>query len=343
MKTGKLLLTVLLLSLPFVVQAEPFWGAKASSPADTLPEALQQGEFVWESQAQTKGPIAIVVSLPEQRAFVYRNGVRIGYTTVSTGKKGHRTPTGVFIILNKDRHHHSKTYNNAAMPYSQRLTWGGIALHAGGLPGYPSSHGCVHLPTVFAKDLFKITSKGMTVVIADKASAPRDVTHPAMLAPVDASGEPVEEEHLSAGEKFEWHPEKSPEGPVSILVSGADQKALIFRNGVEIGLAKVKVKNPEQPLGTHAYLAISGNDTAAVKWKAVGLPRHTGEDRVESELQTIDRIKLPQRLISAFKPLLTPGVTMMITDAPIHQHTTGAQFEVVMADHSGEGLPTDIF
>lgn len=336
MKTSKLLLTFLLFSFPFVIQAEPFWGAKASSPADTPPEVLQDGEFVWESQAQTKGPIAIVVSLSEQRAYVYRNGVRIGYTTVSTGKKGHRTPTGVFTILNKDRHHHSKTYNNAAMPYSERLTWGGIALHAGGLPGYPSSHGCVHLPTVFAKDLFKITKKGVTVVIADETSAPKEITHPAMLAPVDVSGKPVKEEHLSACEKFEWHPEKSPEGPVSILVSSSDKKALVFRNGIEIGLARLSVKNPEQMLGTHAYMAIAGKSASSIKWKAVGLPRHATDTPVEPDSQAIDHVKLPSRFVAALKPLLQPGVTMMITDAPIHQHTTGAQLDVIIANHGEE-------
>ena len=334
---------LLLFALPASALTEPFWGAKSSSPADTPPEALQQGEFVWEEKvARTDGPIAIVVSLPEQRAYVYRNGLRIGYTTVSTGKQGHRTPTGVFTILQKDKHHRSSTYNNAAMPYTQRLTWGGIALHAGGLPGYPSSHGCVHLPSVFAKDLFGITGKGMTVVIADEVSAPRDVAHPAMLAPVDDSGAPVEEMHLSAAEKYEWSPEKAPEGPVSILVSSSDKRALVFRNGVEIGVAKVSIDNPGEPLGTHAYLAVAAEGGNSTRWKAVALPRHHTQERIEVDTQAIDRVKLPPRFISRFKPLLSPGVTMMITDAPIHQHSTGSRLDVVIADHSGEGTPSDI-
>ncbi|MEA3303535.1 MAG: L,D-transpeptidase [Pseudomonadota bacterium] len=326
-----------LLLLSTVITAEPFWGAKASSPADTSPEALQPGEFVWESQAVPSGPVAIVVSLSEQRANVYRNGIRIGYTTVSTGKKGHRSPTGVFTILNKDRHHHSSTYNNAAMPYSERLTWGGIALHAGGLPGYPSSHGCIHLPSVFAADLFKITKKGMTVVIADETSAPRSVTHPGMLAPVDDAGEAVVEERLSGWEKFKWHPEKSPEGPVSILISGADKQALVFRNGVEIGLAKINIDTHEQPLGTHAYMAIHGKKASTITWKAVVLPRHATDKAIEPDLQAVERIKLPPRFVAAIKPLLTPGVTMMITDAPIHQHTTGSPLDVIIANHGDEG------
>ncbi len=337
MKVIKLLFPLFLL-LTTAVKAEPFWGAKASSPVDTPSEALRHGQFVWDSQAEPSGPIVIVVSLPEQRAYVYRNGVQIGVSTVSTGKKGHRTPTGVFTILNKDRHHHSKKYNNAAMPFSERLTWDGVALHAGGLPGYPSSHGCIHLPSVFAKDLFKITSKGMTVVVADEASAPRDVAHPSMLAPVDASGKPVAEEHLSMRKKYEWHPEKSPTGPVTILISSADKRVLVFRNGVEIGRARMSVVNPEIPLGTHLYMAVSGKGSGSkTDWKVVGLPRHSNKGAGKHELQAIERVKISSRFVASFKKLLAPGVTMMLTDAPVQQHTTGARLNVVNAYVKREG------
>lgn len=329
-------LSLSLLLFSSVITAEPFWGAKASSPADTLLADLKPGEFIWESKVEPSGPIVIVVSLPEQRAYVYRNGVRIGVSTASTGKKGHRSPTGVFTILNKDRHHHSKTYNNAAMPFSERLTWDGVALHAGGLPGYPSSHGCIHLPSVFAKDLFKITKKGMTVVIADEASAPRDVVHPSMLAPVDANGTPVAEEHLSRGDKYEWHPDKSPAGPVTILISSADKRVLVFRNGVEIGRAKIRVVDPEILLGTHAYMAVSGKGSGSkTDWKVIGLPRHSNKDTGKHELQAIERVKISSRFVASFKELLAPGVTMMLTDEPVHQHTTGVQLNVVNAGLSG--------
>src|SRR5262249_60590048 len=118
--------------------AVPFWGARDSLPAETPPESLRPGQFVWNPDVATSGPITMIVSLDEQRAYVYRNGLRIGYTTVSTGRKGHATPLGVFTILQKDRDHHSDKYNDAAMPWQERLTWDGVALHAGGPPGYPS-------------------------------------------------------------------------------------------------------------------------------------------------------------------------------------------------------------
>ncbi|MDQ1243490.1 MAG: hypothetical protein QG550_2742, partial [Pseudomonadota bacterium] len=92
---------------PLVSQAVPFWGAKESLPPETAPVALKQGEFVWNPAAAPIGPIVVLVSLGEQRAYVYRNGVQIGVTTVSSGKPGHGTPTGVFVILQKDKDHRS--------------------------------------------------------------------------------------------------------------------------------------------------------------------------------------------------------------------------------------------
>jgi len=168
--------------------AVPFWGSATSMPAGTPPESLRPGDWVWQAAAAPAGPIVLIVSLDEQRTYAFRNGVLIGYASSSTGKPGHETPTGVFMTLQKDADHHSKTYNNAPMPYQQRLTWDGVALHAGGLPGYPSSHGCVHLPSGFAKVLFDASPLGMTVVVAAEKSSPVAVAHPLPVASVATSG-----------------------------------------------------------------------------------------------------------------------------------------------------------
>ena len=133
--------------------------------------------------------MAIIVSLPEQRVYVYRNGVEIAVSTCSTGKPGHSTPTGIFTILQKDKNHHSSTYNDAPMPNMERLTWSGIALHAGQLPGYPASHGCVRLPLEFSQKLFTVTHLGTPVIIANAASAPADVVHPGQVLAADAEAE----------------------------------------------------------------------------------------------------------------------------------------------------------
>ena len=127
--------------------------------------ALRPGQFVWNPERSPTGEVEVVVSLADQKAFVYRANKLIGVTTVSTGMRGHRTPTGSFTILQKNRRHFSNLYNNAPMPNMQRLTWGGIALHAGALPGYPASHGCVRLPMEFSRVLFGVTSMGGRVHI----------------------------------------------------------------------------------------------------------------------------------------------------------------------------------
>src|SRR5262249_28354985 len=216
----------------------PFWGTKASVPIDTPLDKLKKGEFLWIGDAVTSGPIVMVVSITEQRAYVYRNGVLIGATTVSTGRPGHPTPTGVFTVLQKQKEHRSTIYDGAPMPYMERLTWGGVALHAGGLPGYPESHGCIHLPSEFARLLYDISPAGMTVVIASDATEPKAVSHPGYLAPVSLTGgQPIERIPLAPTEDERWQPELSPSGPVSIVLSQRSHRVIVYRNGIEIGRA----------------------------------------------------------------------------------------------------------
>jgi len=133
--------------------------------------ALKPGGFTWNPELSARGEVEVVVSIDEQKAYVFRGEKLIGVTTVSTGKKGHRTPTGSFTILQKNRRHFSNLYNNAPMPNMQRLTWDGIALHAGQLPGYPASHGCVRLPMEFSRLLFGATRLGGRVHIVAEAPA----------------------------------------------------------------------------------------------------------------------------------------------------------------------------
>jgi hypothetical protein len=137
-------------------------------------DALRPGAFLWEPELSPTGAVEIVVSIPQQRAYVYRGGTLIGVSTVSTGRRGHETPAGSFSILQKRPRHFSNLYNNAPMPYMQRLTWDGIALHAGQIPGHPASHGCVRLPLAFAQHLFGATRIGAQVHILRASPAPRE-------------------------------------------------------------------------------------------------------------------------------------------------------------------------
>lgn len=139
--------------------AEPLCGPNPTINAPPLPptptEALQKG-------------VLIVVSIPSQRLFVFRDGAEWGSTTISTGRAGHGTPAGTFTILQKRVRHRSTIYSGAPMPYMQRLTWGGIALHAGHVTGRPASHGCIRLPWSFARQLYALTNPAKTAVLIVK-------------------------------------------------------------------------------------------------------------------------------------------------------------------------------
>jgi len=133
---------------------------------------LNPGQYVWEARAGSSGPLFLVIDLRAQRALVYRNGVPIAASTISTGRRGRETPTGLFAILQKEVVHRSRTYDDAPMPYMQRLTWKGVALHGGRLPGYPASHGCIRLPNGFAKLLYGATRVGTPVMITEGSGQP---------------------------------------------------------------------------------------------------------------------------------------------------------------------------
>ena len=160
---------------PATVEAPAAAGAQ---PAEPIPAIMEPGDYEWYPERAPTGDVLVVVSLPQQVVHVYRGGVRIGRSTVSTGRSGHDTPPGVFTILQKKKMHRSTLYDDAPMPFMQRLTWDGIALHAGRLPGYPASHGCVRLPSAFAEKLYGVTSHGGVVVVADDANFASDVVRP---------------------------------------------------------------------------------------------------------------------------------------------------------------------
>lgn len=131
-----------------------------------------------------EGPLQIIVSKETQSLAVYDGDTVIATSKVSTGKQGHSTPTGIFSILEKKRYHESNLYSNAPMPFMQRLTWSGIALHASNsVPSYPASHGCVRLPNKFAPMLYNMTSRGAHVIISDRTVVPSRIKHRLLMQP----------------------------------------------------------------------------------------------------------------------------------------------------------------
>jgi hypothetical protein len=206
-------------------------------PLISAAKTLKPGQYIWAPERSPTGPALVVVNLQTQRLILFRDGVPIAASTVSSGKTGHETPTGVFTILQKNEKHFSKTYNNAAMPNMQRLTWRGIALHAGNLPGYPASHGCVRLPLEFSKLLFGSTSLGMTVVITTIPAVPASSDGPGLT-----ENQPAAPQASLSQASFEWS--TVPPGPddlISIVVSAADQRAIVFQGGKQIGSSPVRV------------------------------------------------------------------------------------------------------
>jgi hypothetical protein len=308
-------------------------GAKNSAQLELARQAdkLKPGQWVLKPEIAPSGPVLVYVDLTRQRATVYRNGVRIGVSTISSGKDGYETPTGVFTILEKNEVHHSKTYDNAAMPFQQRLTWMGVAMHAGNLPGYPASHGCVRLPMEFAKRLFDVTPMGGTVVIAGGAEDPVKRPAAGVLAPAMAGVTKVPAMPLSPEGVFTWKPELSPTGPVSIIISTKDQQVVVLRNGIEIGRAHAVVaQQTDQP----QVMTLSGGPKP--QWISVGVSSLTGEPAEIISTERVEQMHLPEAFVKNMRSVIEPGTTVLVTQASVDPQSTGVQQTVMDA---GEDVP----
>ncbi len=280
---------------------------------------LKPGEYWWRPQLSPSGPLIVLVSVPEQVMHVYRNGILIGRSTVSTGSTGHATAGGVFSILEKKQEHYSKTYDNAPMPNMQRLTWTGIAMHSGNLPGYPASHGCIRLPFDFSQLLFSATSKGGTVVVGDgKTPVPHLASSPGLiLAPKDFTTKML---RPLAKNDYDWQPERSPSGPITMVVSAADKAIYVYRNGNPIGRAAVEI-NGRGRLGEQVFSLLEGTTgresslapgRAARRWMNV-----TSSGRSVPAEKIAERLRISSEFAHKVYAVIKPGTTVIITDQPV--------------------------
>lgn len=304
-----------------VIYAEPFWGSKVSQPIDTDSKDLKAGQFIWKDNdnASAYGAVVALVSIPEQRLYLYRHGQLIGISTVSTGKRGYGTPAGIFTVLEKDRHHRSRTYDNAPMPYANRLTWQGVALHAGHVMSYPASHGCIRLPSQFAKLLFNVSSLGMTVVVIGYPNDTVKLSLPTALITQDMQEDKrLNMPDLADNEEFRFQPENALEGNVSIVMSEANQYLLVYRNGIEIGRAKISMKLSDKFLNTWAFVMQQG-DSLTVKpilsrhWLAIG--EHQQPITLNNEF--FEHLDIPFEFAKAVDSILTPDTTLVISNRPV--------------------------
>src|SRR6266446_762245 len=154
-----------------------------------LPTPSNPSFFVFDHESRAPGaPLMAIVSLRNQRITVYDANGWILRAPVSSGQKGRETPAGIFSVIQKEAEHYSNLYDDASMPHMQRITWSGIALHGGPLPGHPASHGCVRMPYGFAERLFDATRLGMRVIVAPGDVAPVEIAHPALFLPKPGAG-----------------------------------------------------------------------------------------------------------------------------------------------------------
>jgi hypothetical protein len=283
---------------------------------------LEPGEFTWHPDRSPQGAVAAVVSIPEQLVHVYRNGIRIAVSTCSTGKPGHETPTGVFTVLQKDKDHRSSTYNNAPMPNMNRLTWDGVALHAGNLPGYPASHGCVRLPLAFSEKLWTVTHLGTPVIIAGAHSDPWELTHPGLVLGAyaeeefeDAVAGLADKPHPSDWEDTQMHP------VTTVIASTLDRRAELIENGRVVAEGNLSVDGTPGAIGSHV-LILKGThgDKKGLAWHAIShharpgaeLARGQSDDAIVSQLRTDGafRRQMQQRM--------HPGMVMIVSDLSLH-------------------------
>ena len=255
-----------------------------------------------QTQDAPSGPLQIIISIADQRISVYDNDALIERSSVSTGIPGHPTPLGVFSIISKQRWHRSNIYSGAPMPYMQRITWSGIALHAGVLPGHPASHGCIRLKNDFAIRLWRLTKRGTRVIIAPDDIRPVETAHPNLFVskPKAASGPPESRaaiEDNAATTIAPVHPLSTLNAdvqqvtdlqapgsmraavaprkvaPVSIFVSRKSSKLFVRQGFSPLFDAAVKIENPKEPLGTHVYTAMEfQSEGAAIRWTVVSIP-----------------------------------------------------------------------
>ncbi len=302
-----------------------WWGNQTFRPKhqhghkipDSTNQAQSQDASKGASKDAAKGPLLIIISVADQRISLYDNGTLLARSSVSTGVKDHPTPLGVFSVIGKSRWHRSNIYSGAPMPYMQRITWSGIALHAGDLPGYPASHGCIRLTHDFAIRLWHLTKRGTRVIIAHGDIQPSEIRNARLFVPKPevALGSPqsgittqpvhdtitvgATEAPLIANAKLE-EDAKAPDGasgsaapqkaaPISVFVSRKLSKLFVRQGFVPLFDAPVKIQDVAEPMGTHVFTAMEiQNGGAAIRWTVVSIPEKSSHSqRTAPKLQKV--------------------------------------------------------
>ena len=314
----------------FALAAAPLARAQARSQRKRRSAyPIAPGRSFWLPELSPAGPVVAVVNLYTQHAQIYRNGIAIGYTSVSTGKRGYGTPTGRFQVLEKRRFHRSSTYGNAPMPWMVRLTWSGIAFHSGALPGFPASHGCIRLPASFAPQLFGALSLGDTVVVLNQ---PADAF--TTLAPIDPLGRPLLQPEMLAATAW-WREAAASAAPVSGNLVSASPVSASLLTGAPASLAApplaLLASLPQQrlfvleagqvaaaaPLPPGARQQALPLTAAPLSWQPPGhwqAPGQSGNAADATLWQTV--LPSDAAFIQRLRDRITPGSTLVLSDLP---------------------------
>ena len=267
--------------------------ARPDAPSARKRHKAKRGIAHFGQRKVPVGPLHIIISIAKQRATVFSNGIRIAEAPISTGVPGHPTPMGVFSVISKSRYHKSNIYSGAPMPYMQRITWSGIALHQGPLPGFPASHGCIRLPEAFAVKLWAISKVGARVIVtrdepapfkienarlfvpkkpaekpADAAEAPTPVIMASTVTIVEPAGADLVKLPDAARPTAEQQKRK---GPVQVFVSRKEAKLYVRQDFAPLFDAPVTIAEPDQPWGTHVFTLMDIKD-GKPDWSAVTIP-----------------------------------------------------------------------
>jgi hypothetical protein len=250
---------------------------------------VKQDHLRKQAGIKPKSPLIVEVSLRKQRVIVYDANGFFAEAPVSTGTRGHPTPMGVFSVIQKQKWHRSNIYSGAPMPYMQRITWSGIAMHAGVLPGYAASHGCIRMPTAFAIKMYHWTRMGARVLVTRNAVVPRSFSHPLLPAlkgqpppaaaaqpPTDAAkadSDPAQPMNVSMKDSNVVADPPIGTGRISVFISGKDSRLYVRQKFAPLFDVPVTIAPSDRPLGTHVLTAkVDKNDPNLLHWTVVSLP-----------------------------------------------------------------------
>ena len=286
-----------------MVRAAPVPGAGPSS--------MKPGDYAWFLDRAPQASVVIIASIPRQLVHVYRDGLLVGVSTCSTGKPGYSTPAGRFTVLNKFKDHWSRKYADA-MPNTLRLTRKGVALHGGEVPGYPMSHGCVHLPLTFADTLFELTALGTPVAIGGRAH--HLLVGGPGIVPAGSAGRILAARDAARS----LVPSSDTDADTAILVSAADRRVYVLQDDTIVAQGPAIIEDRTEPLGTNVFVARGGEASGAGSiWKRAGFRPVPGGAAV-ADAAPLERLDSSRKVMTVMEELMHSATVLLTTDEPLN-------------------------